>query len=79
VHVVGSSSLGAGQNTLVPERMARLYGLDASDIVVSGGCVILEQDYPALKEAGVRCIFGPGTAIPQAAREVLGAVNEATN
>lgn len=79
VHVVGASSLAAGHKTLVPELIAELAKLDASEIVVIAGGVIPEQDYPALKDAGVRCIFGPGTAIPDAAREVLEAVNEATN
>jgi methylmalonyl-CoA mutase len=36
--------------------------------------VIPRQDYGFLQEAGVRCIFGPGTRIPAAAREVLNAV-----
>ena len=30
----------------------------------------------ALYDAGVKCIFGPGTPIPQSAREVLNAINE---
>ena len=78
VHVVGASSLAAGHKTLVPELIAELAKLDASEIVVIAGGVIPEQDYPALREAGVQCIFGPGTAIPEAAREVLEAVNTAT-
>ncbi|WP_439106896.1 methylmalonyl-CoA mutase [Congregibacter sp.] len=78
VHVVGASSLAAGHKTLIPELIAELAKLDASEIVVIAGGVIPEQDYPALKEAGVQSIFGPGTAIPEAAREVLEAVNAAT-
>ncbi|WOJ95943.1 methylmalonyl-CoA mutase [Congregibacter brevis] len=78
VHVVGASSLAAGHKTLVPQLIEELAKLDASDIVVIAGGVIPEQDYPALKSAGVQCIFGPGTAIPEAAREVLEAVNTAT-
>ncbi|WP_439101469.1 methylmalonyl-CoA mutase [Congregibacter sp.] len=79
VHVVGASSLAAGHKTLVPELISELAKLDASDIVVIAGGVIPEQDYPALREAGVQCIFGPGTAIPVAAREVLEAVNAAAD
>jgi methylmalonyl-CoA mutase len=75
VHVVGASSLAAGHKTLIPELIAELAKLDASDIVVIAGGVIPEQDYPALKTAGVSCIFGPGTPIPEAAREVLAAVS----
>ena len=78
VHVVGASSLAAGHKTLVPQLIDELAKLGATEIVVIAGGVIPEQDYPALRAAGVRCIFGPGTPIPQAAREVLEAVNAAT-
>ncbi len=78
VHVVGASSLAAGHKTLIPELIEELAKLEAKDIVVIAGGVIPEQDYPALREAGVSCIFGPGTPIPSAAREVLDAVNEAS-
>ncbi len=46
------------------------------EIIVIAGGVIPRQDYPFLREAGVKCIFGPGTPIPVCAREVLEAVNE---
>ncbi|MEA3198527.1 MAG: hypothetical protein QOF32_2579, partial [Gammaproteobacteria bacterium] len=29
------------------------------------------QDYPALRQAGVAAIYGPGTNIPKAAAEIL--------
>ena len=38
--------------------------------VVVGG-IIPPKDYDFLKERGVAAIFGPGTAVPKAAREVL--------
>ena len=79
VHVVGASSLAAGHKTLIPELIAELKALDADDIVVIAGGVIPEQDYEALYDAGVKLIFGPGTAIPQAAREVLDAINSASS
>lgn len=75
VHVVGASSLAAGHKTLIPRLIEELARLGAGDIVVIAGGVIPEQDYPALREAGVRCIFGPGTPIPEAARDVLDALN----
>ncbi len=76
VHVVGASSLAAGHKTLIPELIEELRKQGADDIIVIAGGVIPQQDYPFLQEAGVKCIFGPGTPIPQAAREVLDAVNE---
>ena len=77
VHVVGASSLAAGHKTLVPQLVEELRKQGAEDIVVIAGGVIPRQDYDYLYEAGVKCIFGPGTPIPQCAREVLDAVNEA--
>ena len=47
------------------------------DIVVIAGGVIPKQDYEYLYNAGVKCIFGPGSPIPVCAREVLDAVNAA--
>jgi methylmalonyl-CoA mutase len=77
VHVVGASSLAAGHKTLVPELVAELKKQGADEIVVIAGGVIPKQDYDYLYNAGVKCIFGPGTPIPQCAREVLDAVSAA--
>lgn len=77
VHVVGVSSQAAGHKTLVPELMAALKAQGADDIIVVVGGVIPKQDYDFLEAAGVKGIFGPGTKIPLAARDVLTAVNAA--
>jgi len=77
VHVVGASSLAAGHKTLIPQLIAALESQGARDIVVIAGGVIPKQDYDFLYEAGVKCIFGPGTPIPIAARDVVDAVNKA--
>jgi methylmalonyl-CoA mutase len=77
VHVVGASSLAAGHKTLVPQLVQELQKQGANDIVVIAGGVIPQQDYEFLYKAGVKCIFGPGTPIPQCAREVLDAVKAA--
>jgi methylmalonyl-CoA mutase len=74
VHVVGASSLAAGHKTLIPELIAELRKQDAGEVIVVAGGVIPRQDYEYLISAGVRCIFGPGTRIPHAAREVLAAI-----
>jgi methylmalonyl-CoA mutase len=77
VHVVGASSLAGGHKTLVPELVAELRKQDAGNIIVVAGGVIPRQDYDFLHNAGVKCIFGPGTRIPVAAREVLRAIDAA--
>ncbi|NLF55348.1 MAG: methylmalonyl-CoA mutase, partial [Thauera phenolivorans] len=71
VHAVGCSSLAAGHKTLVPAVIKGLKALGADDVIVFVGGVIPAQDYDALYKAGAKGIFGPGTPIPKAAREVL--------
>ena len=71
VHVVGVSSQAAGHNTLVPQLIEALKAQDAQDILIICGGVIPPKDFPLLKAAGVSAIFGPGSHIPDAAREVL--------
>ncbi len=71
VHAVGCSSLAAGHKTLVPEIVKHLKAMGADDIIVFVGGVIPAQDYEALRAAGAKGIFGPGTPIPASAREVL--------
>jgi methylmalonyl-CoA mutase len=39
--------------------------------------VIPQQDYDFLKGSGVKAIFGPGTNIPAAAKEILGLIRSA--
>ena len=72
VHIVGISSLAGGHKSLVPELIAELKKLGRSDILVVVGGVIPQQDYDFLFEAGVSSIFGPGTVIPHAAKQILG-------
>ena len=71
VHVIGISSQAAGHLTLVPMLIDALKKQKADDILVIVGGVIPAQDYDALRKAGVAAIFGPGTNIPDAARNVL--------
>jgi methylmalonyl-CoA mutase len=71
VHAVGVSTLAAGHKTLVPQLVDALKSQGADDIVVFVGGVIPAQDYDYLYKAGASGIFGPGTPIPAAAREVL--------
>ena len=64
----GISTLAGGHKTLVPQLVEALGG---EDILVVAGGVIPPGDYAALREAGCVAIFGPGTVIPKAARELL--------
>lgn len=77
VHVVGVSSQAAGHKTLVPQLIEELNKQGANDIIVVAGGVIPKQDYDFLYNAGVVGIFGPGTKIPLAARDVLESIKKA--
>ena len=71
VHIVGVSSQAAGHRTLVPQLIEALKRERAGEITVVCGGVIPPQDYEALQKAGVAAIYGPGTNIPSAAKEIL--------
>ncbi len=77
VHVIGISSQAAGHKTLAPKLIEALKAEGAGEILVICGGVIPQQDYDFLKQAGVAAIFGPGTHIPSAARDILRLVGEA--
>ncbi len=77
VHVIGISSQAAGHKTLAPKLIEALKEQGAGDILVICGGVIPQQDYAFLKAAGVKAIFGPGTNIPAAARDILDLIRQA--
>ena len=78
VHVVGISSQAAGHRTLAPKLVAALRERGAGDILVVCGGVIPQADHAMLRAAGVAAIFGPGTAIPKAAADIVGLIREAS-
>ncbi|GHD99459.1 methylmalonyl-CoA mutase [Defluviimonas sp. 20V17] len=77
VHVVGISSQAAGHKTLAPKLVEALKEAGAGDILVICGGVIPQQDYQYLHDHGVKAIFGPGTNIPEAAKNILTLIREA--
>ncbi len=77
VHVIGISSQAAGHKTLAPKLVEALQAAGAGDILVICGGVIPQQDYQFLFDAGVKAIFGPGTNIPAAAKEILDLIRAA--
>jgi methylmalonyl-CoA mutase C-terminal domain/subunit len=67
VDVVGLSILSGAHMTLVP-RVTKLLGeRGMDDVLVTVGGIIPDDDVPALREAGVAEIFGPGPTIAQVA------------
>jgi methylmalonyl-CoA mutase len=77
VHVIGISSQAAGHKTLAPKLVEALTAAGAGEILVICGGVIPHQDYDFLMKAGVKAIFGPGTNIPEAAKNILALIRAA--
>jgi methylmalonyl-CoA mutase len=71
VHVLGVSSLAAGHKTLIPQVIDELRRLGREDILVIAGGVIPPQDYQYLYDDGVAAIFGPGTSVAKAAKQIM--------
>ena len=61
---------------LAPQLVRALRDAGSTALVVCGG-VIPVQDHNVLKQHGVRAIFGPGTNVVAAAREVLALIRGA--
>ena len=76
VHVIGISSLAGGHKTLLVQLMEELKKIGRADIMVVVGGVIPPQDYEFLKRNGAAAVFGPGTFIPDAAKEILTQLTE---
>jgi methylmalonyl-CoA mutase len=71
VHILGISSLAAGHKILIPQVIGELKKMGREDILVVAGGIIPPQDYKFLYDSGVVAIFGPGTSIPKAAKQIM--------
>ncbi|MEJ1239377.1 methylmalonyl-CoA mutase [Chryseolinea sp. T2] len=71
VHVIGISSLAGGHKTLIPQVIEELKKIGRQDILVVAGGVIPEQDHEFLHEKGAAFVFGPGTVLTTAAKDIL--------
>jgi methylmalonyl-CoA mutase C-terminal domain/subunit len=61
VDVIAMSVLSGAHDYLFPRVMELVREKGLSDVLVIGGGIIPEEDIPALKDAGIAEIFGPGT------------------
>lgn len=60
--LLGISSLSGAHGHLFPRICETLRENKMGDVIVFGGGIIPEDDRPALYQAGVKAIFGPGTS-----------------
>jgi methylmalonyl-CoA mutase C-terminal domain/subunit len=58
--LVGLSVLSGAHMTIFSKVIALLEERDATDIVVFGGGIVPEEDFPALVKMGVAKVFTPG-------------------
>ena len=59
---LGLSSLSGAHAHLFPQVCQKLVEAGLDDVIVFGGGIIPQEDRPALHEAGIRAVFGPGTS-----------------
>ena len=71
VHMIGISSLAGGHITLIPDLILELEKMNRPDIMIIAGGVIPKKDYKKLYQFGVQKIFGPGTIVSKAGKEIL--------
>jgi methylmalonyl-CoA mutase C-terminal domain/subunit len=64
VDVVGLSILSGAHLELFPRIVQELgkRGISPDDVLLFAGGIIPDEDVPALKDAGFKAIFGPGTS-----------------
>jgi len=67
VDVVGLSILSGAHMTLLPRICEGLRAKGLDDVLVTAGGIIPDDDIPALQQAGVSRVFGPGTTIREVA------------
>ena len=65
VDVVGLDCLSGAHMTLFPKTVRLIREKGGGDILVIGGGIIPKKDIPKLREAGIACIFGPGTSLDE--------------
>src|SRR3954447_25557980 len=63
VDAVGLSIMSGAHNTLFPAVIAALRARGADDVLVFGGGIIPDEDFPRLATAGVAKVFTPGTTL----------------
>ncbi len=78
VDVVGLSILSGAHLTLAPRVIELLRANGQEDVLVFMGGIIPEEDVPALKAAGVRAVYGPGSSTEEIGKDIREAVLSAT-
>ncbi len=65
VDVVAVSSLAGAHGVLIPQLIQLLREQGVDDVLILAGGIIPEDEVPALLEAGVSRVFGPGSDLEE--------------
>jgi methylmalonyl-CoA mutase len=79
VHLLGISSQAGAHDELLPALLGELGALGAEDIAVVLGGIVPADDRERLLELGVKAVFGPGSALPDMAAELLSLLESSAN
>jgi methylmalonyl-CoA mutase len=79
VHLLGISSQAGAHDELLPALLAELRALGAEDIAVVLGGIVPAEDRERLLGLGVKAVFGPGSALPDMAAELLSLLERSVN
>ncbi len=63
VDVIGLSLLSGAHMTLFLDVATHMKTHHLTDVLLIGGGIIPQEDIPALKQAGISAVFGPGTPV----------------
>jgi len=78
VHLLGISSQAGAHDELLPALLQELSALGASEIGVVLGGIVPAEDRERLLALGVKAVFGPGSALPDIAAELLSLLERAS-
>jgi methylmalonyl-CoA mutase, C-terminal domain len=74
VDVIGVSILSGAHMVLLPRLIALLHANGQQNVLVYAGGIIPDEDVPALKAAGVKEVYGPGSSTVVMAADIQAAV-----
>lgn len=70
VDAVGLSILSGAHMTLVPRVVRLLQEQGQGNVAVFVGGIVPDEDIPALLQAGVKAVYGPGTSLDDIAKGI---------
>jgi methylmalonyl-CoA mutase C-terminal domain/subunit len=71
VDAIGISILSGAHNTVFPKIIALMQAKEMTDVLLTGGGIIPEEDIKQLTEMGVGKLFSPGTPTAEIADYII--------